>query len=311
MGKVIKNVILFLIFNIFLFVTLAGMNTVLRNKEYEGPQDMFGKWNPEHADMVFIGNSHQFCSINTDLLYEEYGIEAFMLATSAQTVPMSYYAAMEAIELYRPDTIVFEVSYVANDFRTLNGMDHCFFDGFPRCETRKKALDDLISKEEQIYYLLPLGMYHSRWKELTETDFSGFPVSSRGNFYSDHIANNGDIPIAKKTDVEAMPAEMEKYFKMLIDLCKAEDVNLIMYVAPFNGIYVGDEDSEEDVLWRQSIFNYAGEVAKENDVEFYNLFYELEHIGIDNSYDWMDTQHFNCYGQEKFTRYMVEKGYIH
>jgi len=286
------------------------MNYVFRNKEYEGAQDKFKKWDPQHADIVFVGNSHQFCSINPDILYDEYGLETFMLSTSGQTVPMSYYAAMEAIELKKPDTIVFEICYVANDFRTLEGMDHCFFDGFPRCKARKLALNDLVDTKQRIFYLIPLGMFHSRWDELTESDFKDFPLSDRGGFINQNTANNWDIPIRDPSVTKPMPEEMEKYLGLMIDLCKENDVDLILYVAPFNGMYMDDEHSTSDILERQSIFNYTGEYAKEKGVEFHNLFYEIDSIGLRSDSDWMDSQHLNASGQIKFTRYMMNKGYL-
>ena len=82
-----------------------------------------------------------------------------------------------------------------------------------------------------------------------------------------------------------------------------------MYAAPFNTMY--EAEYETAVLnMRQRMFNYIGEYAKEHDVRYYNLFYEIPSIGLDDSWDWMDRQHLNCNGQEKFTRYMVEKGYL-
>lgn len=308
--KKIKTIILFILFNALLFVTLLSMNFVFRNKEYEGAQDKFAGWNPEHADIVFIGTSHQFCTIDPDLLYNEYGIESFMLATSAQTVPMSYYAAMEAIELKHPDTIVFEISYVANDFRTLAGMDHCFFDGFPRCNARKEALNDLVDKDQQIYYLLPLGMFHSRWKELDEEDFMDFPVSDRGTFFNAQVFRGGEIPIQDPSVSEPIPGEMEKYLLMLFDLCEENNVELILYAAPFNGLYLYDENCTADLLLRESMFNYTGQLCEERGIEFHNLFYELDAIGINDETDWMDSQHFNCLGQAKLTRYMMDNGYL-
>ena len=172
MKKKIINTILFLSFLAGLFVILFRADFVLRQKEYAGAQYMFANLEPDTVDVVFIGNSHQFCSINTEILYYEYGIDSFMLASSAQTVPMSYYAAMEAIELQHPDMIVFEVSYCANDFRTVSDeMSHCFFDGMPNCEAKGLAIQDLIDKEDWINYYIPLGLYHSRWKELEEDDY--------------------------------------------------------------------------------------------------------------------------------------------
>lgn len=311
MKKKIYYVILFILFNCLLAGAICYLNFVLRNKEYEGSQDKFKKWNPEHADVVFIGNSHQFCTVDPDILYDEYGIESFMLASSGQTVPMSYYAAMEAIELHKPDTIVFEVAYCCNDFRTLKGMDHCFFDGFPRCKARKEALRDLVDKDERIYFLMPLGIFHSRWKELTQTDFQDFPVSDRGAYHIEEVCHNEEFPIVDESVTEPMPEEMEKYMDKLVELCRENDVKLILYAAPFNGLYLWDENSTEDIMWRQTIFNYIGEYAEEKGVEYHNLFHEIEDLNIDYETDWGDTQHFNRTGQAKMTRYLAEKGYIY
>uniref|UniRef100_UPI0040575539 hypothetical protein n=1 Tax=Acetatifactor sp. TaxID=1872090 RepID=UPI0040575539 len=308
--KIVINSILFLLFCAGLFVLLERTNFVLRHKEYAGVQDKFAQLPEDSVDLVFVGSSHQFCSINPDLLFYEYGVESFMLATSAQTVPMSYYAAMEAIELQHPDTIVFEVSYCANDFRTVTDeMSHCFFDGMPDCEARQLAIEDLIEEEQQIYYYLPLGLYHTRWKELTEADFGFDQFSDRGGVFYDRVEVNTQIPLLSEEETAAMPEEMEKYMDKLVALCEENDVKLILYTAPFNTLYEADYETES-LYNRQRIFNDIGEYAKEKEIEYHNLFYEIEEIGLDAASDWMDRQHLNCYGQEKFTRYMMEKGYL-
>lgn len=183
--------------------------------------------------MGFIGNSHQFCSISPEILYDEYDIESFMLATSAQTVPMSYYAAMDAIELQHPEVIVFEVSYCSQDFRTVTEeMTHCFF--LTACQgvgREKKGINDLVEKENRIYYYLNPGIYHNRWKELTEADYSIEHVSDRGGVYYEDVFANWEISLIDKMEL-----------------------------------------------------NYAT--------------------------DWKDSQHLNCVGQSKLTRYMVENGYL-
>ena len=198
---VLRNGLLFLIFLVGMFLLLTRLDFVLRQKEYAGVQDYFAKIPKDSIEIVFVGNSHQFCSISPEVLYEEYGIESFMLATSAQTIPMSYYAAMEAIELQHPETIVLEVSYCANDFRTVTDeMSHCFLDGMPDCEAKRLAIDDLIEEEEKIYYYLPLGLYHSRWKELTENDYAITSVTERGGVYYEDVKPNQQIPVISKDE---------------------------------------------------------------------------------------------------------------
>lgn len=308
--KIIKNAVVFLLLIAGLVFSIFRLSEVMRDKENPAVQDSFAALEPDSVDVVFIGTSHQFCSINPDLLAEEYDINCFMLATSAQTVPMSYYAAMEAIELQHPDTIVFEVAYCANDFRTVSpGMSHAFFDGMPNCEAKKLAINDLEEEEGRIYYYINFGLYHNRWKDLTEEDFQGIRLPSRGGYYSDNVKYNWAIPVVDRSDKQDMPEEMQKYMDMLVELCRENNVNLIFYAAPFNALY-DDDAMREDLYQRQRIFNSVDDYARKNGIPYYNLFYELDSIGLDPATDWMDTQHLNNVGQAKLTRYMADRGYF-
>lgn len=308
--RIVKNIVLTILFLGLFIMMLARVMYVFREKSDNLVQDRFAALEPDSVDTVFIGTSHQFCSIDADLLYEEYHINSFMLATSAQTVPMSYYAAMEAIELQHPEKIVFEVLYCTNDFRTVTPeMSHTFFDGMPMCKARKMAIDDLIEPKQRIYYYLNFGRYHSRWKNLTQDDFQVPAASPRGTFYSEKVAYNQSIPVIPREGKEEMTEEMFLYFEKLVELCRENNVKLILYAAPFNALY-DDESMREDLFRRQRIFNWIGDYAMQEDIPFHNLFYELDEIGLDGERDFMDTQHLNCYGQEKLTRYMAEKGYF-
>lgn len=307
--KILLNAILFVLFVAGLAVLLNKADFILNPKTYSGVQEQFARTPRDSIDMVFIGTSHQFCSIDPDLLYRDYGVNSFMLATSAQTVPMSYYAAMEAIELQHPDTIVFEACYCANGFIVVNDeMSHYFFDGMPMCEAKKLGIEDLIEEEQRIYYQLPIGLFHTRWKELTEADFSITEHTSRGGMYFENITANTDIPLISPEEKKPMTEDMEKYLDMLVDLCEENGVKLIMYTAPYNTMSEGDD--AEGIYNSERIFNYIADFAEERNVPYYNLFYEIEEIGLSNETDWMDRQHLNCYGQEKLTRYMMEKGYL-
>ena len=308
MKKKIVSVLVFVFFTILLFAGILRVNYVLRPKEYEGAQDLFMKWKPEHADIVFVGSSHQFCCISPDLLHDEYNIESFMLATCAQTMPMSYYAVEEAIKYKHPDTIVLEALCVSNDFSVVENMDHCFFTGMPM-DIRIKAIKDFVPDNRKLYYLMPLGMFHSRWKELSEADYAGFPLSSRGTFTTEHCERNHEIKLEDVNDKLPPDENIMKYVDGIVELCNENNVKLIMYIAPFNALYP-DEECVEDLARRQKIFNSFRDYVNERGLICYNLFDNIEELGLDDNTDWMDTQHLNRFGQEKFTRYMAEKGYL-
>ncbi|MCR5254916.1 MAG: hypothetical protein K6D96_03220 [Acetatifactor sp.] len=308
--KITKIIVLFMIFMCILGLALIRLNSVMSVKAAEAVQKRFSEFERDSCDVVFVGNSHQFCSIDPMLLKDEFGIESFMLATSAQTVPMSYYAVMEAVEMQHPDRIVFEVSYCANDFRTVsNEMSHYFFDGMPVGHIKKAAIEDLI-EDEPFWFYVPFGLYHTRWKELSETDFSDYEVNERGGVFFTETVPNSSIHVIDEGDMENMPEEMEKYMDKMVDYCRENGVELILYTAPFNTLYDGDETQLEDLERRERIFNYVGKYAGEKGIEYHNLFYEIDKLGIDDQTDWMDRQHLNANGQRKFTEYMANKGYI-
>lgn len=312
--KKIRQRIKILVLGILFLGILTGImvrtSYVLREKEGTAMHDLFRQFERDSIDTIFVGTSHQYCSINPDILYEEYGINSFMMATSGQTVPMTYYAVMEAIEYQHPKTIIMEALYCANDFRTVTpGMTHMFFDGMPWCEAKHLGVKDLAEPEERLYYYFDLGFYHSRWKDLSEVDFQSNLTSPRGTFFSDQVQYNWEIPVLDKSEKEPMPEEMKKYLDKIIALCKENEVELILYVAPYNALY-DDDNARQNLFYMQRVFHWLEEYVEEQVIPFHNLFHELDSIGLDGATDFMDSQHCNYAGQEKLTRYMVEKGYI-
>jgi len=304
--RIVASVVVFVA--LFMFV-LSKVSYVLRDKPNASVQDNFALLERDSVDVIFIGQSHQFCSINPDMLAGEYGINCFMLATSGQTVAMSYYAAMEAIELQHPKTIYMETGYVIHEWQVINdGMSHMFFDGMPKCKARKEAIDDLIEPENRIYYYLNLGQYHTRWSSLTEIDYQNYKNSPRGRFYSEVTVNNWPIPVVDRNETAPMTDSALEYMDKLVALCKENNVELILYTMPYNTLYF--DYGVEEFLDDQRIYNGLYEYAQQNGLEYHNLFYEIDEIAFDYSHDFMDSQHTNCYGQDKITRYMVEKGYI-
>lgn len=102
---------------------------------------------------------------------------------------------------------------------------------------------------------------------------------------------------------------MFRYLEMMVELCRENNVKMIWYVAPFNSMF-DDDSTRIDLFRRQRIFNQLGDYAAEQGIPYHNLFYEIDQIGFDLNKDFMDSQHLNCYGQEKLTRYMADMGYF-
>ena len=64
--KIFKNIALFLLFNIVLVFSIERVAYVLREKEGTNTWDNFKVLEPDSVDVIFIGTSHQFSTINPD-----------------------------------------------------------------------------------------------------------------------------------------------------------------------------------------------------------------------------------------------------
>ena len=310
MKRKIRMIVLGIIFLGLLAGLLHRTAYVFGVKENTAMHDRFMALERDSIDTIFVGTSHQFCSISTDILDYDYGINSFMMATSGQTLPMTYYAVLEAIEYQHPERVVMEVVYCHHNFKTITPeMTHMFTDGMPMGKIKRLAVDDLAQEDEKLYYFYELGFYHNRWKELEEIDFQTNLTSERNSFFSDVITPNTEIPVVDRSETAPMPETSKEYLDKIVAVCKENDVELILYVAPYNAVD-SSEEAREVLFNSQRIFNGLEAYAEAQGVAYYNLFHEIEEIGFDWTTDFLDTQHCNYAGQEKITRYMVEKGYI-
>lgn len=297
------------LFAAVLVLILLRIQYVTRDKTTATMFDNFKNLEENSVSVFFVGNSHSFCSINTDLLYDEYGIDSFMMSASGQTIAMDYYAIEEAIKHQNPKTIYLEMSYAVFDWDVISDeMSHMFFDGMPNDSIKREALADLIDKEDRINFYIPLLQYHSRFDSLTQSDYASDLTSPRGSFYSENVIPCWPIEYEKPEEIMEMPENVVYYMDKIIALCRENDIELILYTVPYNTSYEGE--GLDEMQMNLSIFYGIEEYAAANNLEYHNLFEEVDEIGLDYSEDFMDSQHFNRYGQEKFTRYMVEKGYI-
>lgn len=282
-----------------------------RDKENAWMWDNFNALEKNSVEALFVGNSHSFCSISTDLLQSVYDYPAFMLSASGQTLAMDYYAILEALKTQSPKIIYLETSYVIHEWKHAgNEMAHMFFDGMPLDSIKIEAVKDMIDEDQRIYFYLPLGQFHSRWTALTESDYASDLTSPLGTFTSEKVYNCWPISVLDASEKEPMAKTAEEYLDKIIALCKEQGIELVLYTVPFNAMYPDDEHTLQNLYEDQRVYNYLADYSAEKDVTYYNLFHDVDLIGFDYSKDFMDSQHLNTYGQQKFTTYMVENGYI-
>ena len=249
------------------------------------------------VDVLFVGNSHSYCHINPGILWTDYGISSFDLGGAEQTPSLSYYYIKEALKTQSPKVVCLDISfidtsaheYIRPEFLITNIL------GMRYNENRWLALKDNVKEGDLKNYILPLGITHGRYAELTRSDFvSEYKTAGFKGFYGkerieaftppEGINNTERLPL---TDKE------EKDLKRIIDLLKSEDIPLFLMVTP----YIVDAES-------QAKFNTVFDMADECGVSWTDLNQLSGEMQLDYDTDFAEEDHLNRSGSTKLSFFL-------
>lgn len=251
------------------------------------------------VDVLFLGSSHGYSSVQPNELWHEYGIPSFSLCSHGQSVASSYYVLKEAIK-YQTPKIVFLETYTFCDDQKYRGEPilRMAVDGIRIDEVKKEMIDDFFgdaSFSEKLTYYIPFIKYHSRWTELKNYDFHSKQYL-KGTLLSTKVYPIEEPGIPEEhSELGGVSCD---YFEKIVKLCEENGIKLVVYAAPF-----GIKDNYEKYCYRQGINNTLEAWLTENwgeEIPF--LYYQKSgEAGIDFATDFRDTHHMNAYGARKIT----------
>ena len=249
------------------------------------------------VDMVLIGSSHQYCSVDVTMLNREYGFNSILLASSGQDLELNYYAAMAAIELQHPKTIVLEMLAAGRPDKPGEIRRSELLDNLPNWSRAKLMAVRALGDAPYLRYY-PLTAMHNRWPDLRRKDFH-LPVNplrgERLRFLYTKVTPLEPWELIPREQTAPMEEEAAAWLEKIVSLCEENDIELILYTAP----YQAPESA-------QAIFNGLDGYAKEHGLRYRNMMYDMDAIGLDPESDFIDEGHVNCCGQEKLTRFLAE-----
>ncbi|MDE7242797.1 MAG: hypothetical protein K2O18_02305 [Oscillospiraceae bacterium] len=280
---------------ILLFAALFRcVSWVLRDKQYAFACAPLYKENLEQVDLFLMGSSHMLNGVSPAILWREQGITSLNLAQNGQVLPVTYYAVQEAFRYQKPKLLVLDIYKVVQDSLTDSSASlHFTLDNMAFGLPKLRAIFDLLPPEERAEYLFPIILYHTRWKELDKQDFSPIDTSEKGAQTLFTAAKPYEGWEIIPEDETFPPAQVEiDYLQKIVDLCRAEQVDLLFVALPFT-------TPEDDDLHRQAAVNSMNAYAQEWGIPFVNMMYRTEEMGLDFSTDMADTYHLNQQGMEK------------
>ena len=300
-----------LIFFLILILMLRGMSEVLRVKSSGRVANGFFDMKSGQCDVIMFGPSMIQQGCFPLEMWKEYGITAYNLGSGNQSPIASYHLAKEAIEKQHPKMIIVECGQFRMRKTALKtSYIHYLTDNMPFFSSNRLSLIADYSKEAKIKpadtlgLFLPLTLYHSNWKKLTEKYFKeDIKNITCGARISTKIDNQ--VTVFEKVEANPsfeLPERSRRYLEKLMDLCEETDTELLFIMMPIPGStrYL----SQGSYKRRYNTMEAIKRIASERGVGAVNMLDAYEELGIDAQHDTKDGHHLNYWGGVKFTSWL-------
>ncbi len=299
--KKLYFIICTIVFVCIFIAVYTVVNETMRFKYNNGIlplQDLY-HYPDNSIDVIFLGSSHIGMNVDTEVLCRDYGIAAYKIWGPIQPVWNSYFNLVEALKTQKPKLVVFETLSMSHNIE-YQTYAHTVMNVSGMKMSLNKIQNILVSAEPQYHSALitNFSLYHTRYNELTAQDFENYfwnyQYNRDKNFhYDDNAVYAANAP--EFTD-EKLPLgeKQQKYFLKLYQLCKRNDIPLLLVSVPYSII---EEESA-----RQNTFS---EFVREKGLTYLDIKTVSDAIDIQYNGDFIDDSgHLNNSGIEKFTQYI-------
>ena len=304
--KLIKTGKILLTAALFVLAYFVLNHALLRKTKY-------GDWNylvkvgnfdlieKNSMDVIVLGSSHAYCSIDNLLLKEKYGFESYTLATQQQSVKLNYYYFQEMLKTQSPEVVVVELFMVGrvNGYQS-DDILHDAIDVLPMSMNKIQMIEDAVPEDKRMEHYFPIIKYHTRWKELTWDDFSfdykSWVDEERGFVRLKQVYQTElDLSLSLGR-VRELTAEELEYLGKIENLAAENNIKLIYLYAP----YPMDGNG---VDYAYTLEQYA----KSKGILYLNGYELLTELNYDGATDFCDEYgHLNESGAIKLTHYLAQ-----
>ncbi len=249
-------------------------------------------------DVVFIGDCEVYENFSPLVLWEEYGINSCIRGSAQQLIWQSYYLLEDTLRYEKPDVVVFNVLSMKYNEPQSEAYNRMSLEGMRWSTSKIKAIRASMTEEEAFLdYVFPILRYHSRWSQLSARDveymFQTPKVSHNGYYMRVDVKPAENVPVGRPLGDYQFGENAYHYLDQMTQLCKENDIQLILIKAPSLYPYWYDE-------WELQMEEYA----KENGLLYLNFLEHIEDVGLDFTTDTYDAGlHLNLSGAEKLSRY--------
>ena len=304
-GKLARFWIRLAVFSLLLLCLLSYTTFVLTPKHDYGICSMVNLYTQpkDSIDVLAVGTSVAYAGINTNVLWEEYGIAAYNLCSAEQPFWVSYYTIREALKTQHPKVILLDAkpAIYTRDY-SKRGRTILSTYGIWGLENRIGAIMACVEKPADARsYLLGLPEVHINYTKLEASDFTWPPDNGgRGSSWKGYIESDNEERHEKPSVVfgttrRNMNDRETEYARKIFELAKQEGIEIMLVAIP-NPDYANDH----------MYFNSLWALAEEYGISGINYNDPAMRFGLRYSSDFADWQHLNVKGSSKFSRKLAE-----
>lgn len=248
----------------------------------------------EDYDVLFLGSSHVLNGIFPMELWSDYGIVSYNLASHGSRPASNYWILKNALEYTKPKLVVVDCCMISQEEKVGSIEQlHMSTDHIPFGKTKVEMIRDLVEDEKQHgEFLWEFSMYHNRWNELEENDFSFQPSPEKGAETRIGVAIPDETVIfdaSYKMEEETVGTE---YLRRIIEECQQQGIEALLTYIPF-----------PDKHGYQKEVNSVWDIAKEYDVNYLDYYTLMDQVNFNiDCYD--ANSHLNPSGARKITSHI-------
>ncbi len=250
-------------------------------------------------EVIFLGDCEVYENISTVALYRDYGISSYIRGSAQQLTWQSYYLLEDTLRYETPEVVVFNVLALKYGEPQSESYNRMTLDGMEWSMSKWNAIEASMTEDENmIDYIFPFLRYHSRWSELTTTDYEHVmdkdPVTINGYYMRTDIMPETVFPDSTPLVDYTLPETSMEYLERMAELCEQNGIELILIKAPTLYPY-----------WYEQWDDQVRDFADAHNLTYINYIYLRDQIGLDMTVDTYDAGlHLNLTGAEKFADFI-------
>ncbi len=248
-------------------------------------------------DLLVLGSSNSFCTINPLVLYEQYGIAAYDFGSSSQPLNITVLYLKEAFRRQKPKVVALEINMIVGDSLSggyESGLRWGLTD-MPLSIDKLKCIYQSVGavNAEYFSYVFPIFRYHNRWKEISKIDYT-YDKMDKTNYTKGYLETQSvtetEVNLAdyQAEGTSWIEQENMRYLDEIAALCKKNGAELLLFKSPKEGWYQYDTKAVRALAIERGL-NFVD----------YNELYAQGALELDTRGDFRDNQHLNDFGAAK------------